>query len=728
VPKKSDRRITTRGLERITIECVAPELDSGRFPVKRIVGAVVWIGADIFKEGHDQLTARVVFKGPGDATWSSASLSYHADTDRWYAPITVDRIGRWTYSVEAWTDAFSTWRTRVKKKVDADQDVQLELLEGAHLARSAAHGAKVAPIRAALSQTARVLEDRHQVSVEQRVSRALDDELAAMMHEHFKPGDLTRFGRELTIVVDREKARYSTWYEMFPRSAGESHHEAGAGSHHERSEGPVSRHGTFADAAAALPRIAKLGFDVVYLPPIHPVGRTFRKGKNNSLAPEPDDVGSPWAIGNEHGGHTAIEPALGTFDDFARFVATAKELEMEVALDYALQCSPDHPWVKEHPEWFHIRPDGTIAYAENPPKKYQDIYPLNFWCVDRERLWAACRDVVLFWIERGVKIFRVDNPHTKAFSFWEWMIADVLAQHPDTIFFSEAFARPKKMKLLAKLGFTMSYTYFTWKNSSSDLRGYVEELSQGAAVEYFRGNFFTNTPDILNEYLVAGGRAAFRIRLLLAATLSPLYGIYSGFELCENTPVRPGSEEYLDSEKYQLKPRDWNAAGNINDDVARVNAIRRQHAALQRADNVTFHTSDNPTILFYRRAGRVPAKQWVGSHWQPIPQLPGRPEPLVPRGRLREGVVPSSETSPVALPGATTKGDVLIAVTTDPTTPQETMVHVPIAEMGIGEDEPYVMRDLLTGAKYTWRGVRNYVRLDPATEPAHVFVVERPSA
>src|SRR5258708_1501608 len=431
----------------------------------------------------------------------------------------------------------------------------------------------------------------------------------------------------------------------------------------ERSKGPVSRHGTFADAAKALPRIAKLGFDVVYLPPIHPIGRTFRKGKNNSLTPQPDDVGSPWAIGNEHGGHTAIEPALGTFDDFAQFARSTHEIGLEIALDYALQCSPDHPWVKEHPEWFHIRPDGTIAYAENPPKKYQDIYPLNFWCDDRERLWAACRDVVLFWIERGVKIFRVDNPHTKAFPFWEWMIADVQATHPEAIFFSEAFARPKTMKRLAKLGFTMSYTYFTWKNTAWDLRGYVEELSQGAAVEYFRGNFFTNTPDILNEYLVAGGRPPFRIRLLLAATLSPLYGIYSGFELGENPPPKPGSEEYLDSEKYQLKPRDWNAAGNINDDIARINVIRRDHTALQRADNVTFHHSENPAILFYRRSDQPPPKQWVGSHWQPIPEAVRRPE--------------RSE-------GVTLRRDLLLAVTTDPKMPQEAMGHGPIAEMGIG--------------------------------------------
>jgi starch synthase (maltosyl-transferring) len=704
VPKKSDRRGAPRGSsERITIECVAPELDSGRYPIKRALNDVLWVGADIFRDGHDLLAARLLYKGPGDATWSATPLTYHSDTDRWYAPILLDRIGRWTYAVEAWTDEFSTWRTGLKKKVDADQNVDIELLEGARIVRAAARGLKVAPIRASLTQTARVLEDRRQASVEQKVKRAFDGHLSALMAEHYKPVDLTRFGRELSVIVDRDLARFASWYEFFPRSAC---HHVPLGT---RGEGyvatPPSRvtthHGTFTDASKDLPRIAKLGFDVVYLPPIHPIGRTFRKGKNNSLTPEPDDVGSPWAIGNEHGGHTAIEPALGTFDDFARFVAAARKLGMEVALDYALQCSPDHPWVKEHPDWFHIRPDGSIAYAENPPKKYQDIYPLNFWCADRVALWNACRDIILFWVERGVKIFRVDNPHTKAFAFWEWMIADVQAAHPDVIFFAEAFTRPKKMKNLAKLGFTMSYTYFTWKNSAWELREYLEELSQGAAVDYYRGNLFANTPDILHDYLVQGGRPAFRIRLLLAGTLSPLYGIYSGYELCENTPVKPGSEEYLDSEKYQLKPRDWGAAGNVNDDVALVNSIRREYRALRRADNVTFHQSDNPAILFYRRAATVPPREWVGSHWQPIPAT------------LAGQAIDSDGQ------------DLLIAVTTDPTTPQETVVYVPIAEMGIGDDEPYVVHDLLTGTKYTWRGSRNYVRLDPAVEPGHVLVVER---
>ena len=658
--RKPERRTTARRIEYLHIECVTPELDAGRFPVKRIVGDVVTVGADIIREGHDQLAARVVYKGPGDAAWATAPMTYDYDSDRWSGKFTVDRIGRWTFSVEAWTDRFGTWQSDLAKKIKAGQDVELELAEGALMAKAASRRARYAPARAALLMTAKLLVDRKDTAFEKRAQRALDDDLRTLIDEHLRPADLTRYSRELEIYVDRERARFAAWYEMFPRSATEPR--------------PSPRHGTFADAAAQLPRIARLGFDVVYLPPIHPIGRTFRKGKNNSLVAEPDDVGSPWAIGNEHGGHTAIEPALGTIDDFDRFVDAAHDLGMEVALDYALQCSPDHPWVKEHPDWFHVRPDGSIRYAENPPKKYQDIYPLDFWCDDRGALWSACRDVLTYWIEHGVKIFRVDNPHTKALAFWEWVIGEIQSRHPDVIFFAEAFTRPKRMKALAKLGFTMSYTYFTWKNAWWDLRPYLEELTQSPMVEYYRGNLFANTPDILNEYLVTGGRPAFRIRLLLAATLLPLYGIYSGYELCENTPVRPGSEEYLDSEKYELRPRDFEAAGNINEDIALLNRLRREQPALQQYANLTFHTSENPAILFYRKA------------------MPGR--------------------------------DLLIAATTDPHHPQETMVHVPIRELGIDDEQEYVVHDLLTGARYTWRGTRNYVRLDPHAQPGHVFAVE----
>jgi starch synthase (maltosyl-transferring) len=683
--RKTDRRSKARRVEYLLIECVTPELDAGRYPVKRIVGDAVTVGADILKEGHDLVAGRVVFKGPGDDEWSSSPLTYDYDSDRWTGSFVVTRIGRWTFSVEAWTDGFGTWRSDLRKKIAAGQDVQLELLEGAQFARSAAKSAKSAAARASLTMTAKLLEDRREDDLPLRLRRALDDELFALIEENYRPTDLTRYRYDLEIIVDRERARFAAWYEMFPRSAvgPEAPPPHNEGEPAERDdEGslnpPVPPHGTFITAATHLPRIARMGFDVVYLPPIHPIGRTFRKGKNNSLTPEPDDVGSPWAIGNEQGGHDAIEPALGTIDDFDVFVAKAAELGLEVALDYALQCSPDHPWVKEHPEWFHIRPDGSIKYAENPPKKYQDIYPINFWCEDREHLWNACRDVLLYWIEHGVKTFRVDNPHTKAFAFWEWVIGEVQRDHPDVIFFAEAFTRPKRMKALAKLGFTMSYTYFTWKNHDWDLRPYVEELTQTPMVEYYRGNFFTNTPDILNEYLVTGGRPAFRIRLLLAATLLPLYGIYSGYELCENVPVREGSEEYLDSEKYQLRPRDYDAEGSIVADIIRINEIRRACPALQAYDNITFHETENRETLFYRKA------------------FPGQ--------------------------------DVLVIVTLNPSLPQETMVHVPLEELGIAADEAYVVRDLLTGARYTWSGARNYVRLDPGIEPGHVLVVERLTA
>jgi len=686
--RKTDRRPAGRRLEHVYIERVTPELDGGRFLVKRVVGDTVVVGADVLKEGHDHIGARALYQGPDDATWSVAPMSYDYDSDRWYGSFTVDRIGRWAFTVEAWTDRVGTWSAGFKKKLEAGQDVLNELLEVAQMARSALRSAPSGPARASLLMTAKMLEDRRDASIERRVERVLEEDFLTLVREHFRASDLTRYRHELGIVVDRPQARFAAWYETFPRSA--------------TSPGAVTRHGTLADTAARLPRLAELGFDVVYLAPIHPIGRTFRKGKNNSLTPEPGDVGSPWAIGNEAGGHTAIEPALGSLEDFDRLVDTAKRFGLEIALDYALQCSPDHPWVKEHPEWFHIRPDGTIKYAENPPKKYQDIYPINFWCADRQNLWNACRDVVAFWIGHGVTTFRVDNPHTKPFAFWEWMIQDIQRDHPETVFFSEAFTRPKRMKELARIGFTMSYTYFTWKNSPWDIRQYFEELTQTDAVEYFRGNLFANTPDILNAYLVTGGRPAFRIRLLLAATLLPLYGIYSGFELCENVPAAPGSEEYLDSEKYQLRPRNYDAPENINADIQRINALRRQHAALQRYANLTFHESENPNILFFRKAARERVVQWVDGVAQPVPTA-----------CLGLSDVP-----------AVSRGDVLVVVNTDPYHPQETMIHVPIHEMGLDDQQTYVVHDLLTDARYTWRGERNYVRLDPTVEPGHVFLVE----
>jgi len=646
-------------LPRVHIEGLTPVVQAGSWPVKRVVGDVLRVGADIVKDGHDLLAARVCWRGPGDDAWRRVPMVYDDPSDRWSADVPLERVGRGAFTVEAWPDHVGTWASDLEKRIAAGQDVELELSEGAEMldATAARAGGEE---RGVLERAAEQLRNT-KLALEPRTAFALSAAVRALAAMLPDDAEVARFVPEHVVVVDRERARTAAWYEMFPRSQATE----------------PGRHGTFADAARALGRVADLGFDVVYLPPIHPIGRTHRKGPNNSLVCGVDDPGSPWAIGNEHGGHTAVEPALGTLADFDRFVAEARRLNLEVALDYALQCSPDHPWAKEHPDWFFVRPDGSIRYAENPPKKYQDIYPLNFWCADREALWRACRDVVLFWIGHGVQTFRVDNPHTKPFAFWEWLIADVKAAHPAVIFLAEAFTRPKRMKALAKLGFTQNYTYFTWRNTSWELREYLTELTQTNMAEYFRGNFFANTPDILHEYLQTGGRAAFQVRLLLAATLSPLYGIYSGFELCEGTPVRFGSEEYRDSEKYQIRVRDWGAPGNIAADVRLVNRIRRENPALQRATNLSFHASENDNILFYRR--------------------------VAPAG----------------------SSDLLVAVNLDPHHVQETMVHVPLDALGISPHETFGVHDLLSGERYQWSGVRNYVRLDPAARVAHVLRVER---
>ena len=651
----------------IVIEQVAPQVDAGRYAPKRVAGETCEVSAAIFKDGHDLLAARVRWRGPGDAAWSSAALTYLYDTDCWIGAFPVDRIGRWTFTIEAWTDRWGTWRSGLEKKLAAGQDVHVELMEGAQLAAAAAAHAD-GDDRRRLAEAADRLEDQR-IEMAERAHLALGAELHVLMAEHHAPDDLTRYRQELPLQVDRERGAFASWYEFFPRSTSPE----------------PGRHGTFRDAEAMLPRIAELGFDVVYLPPIHPIGHTFRKGRNNTLTPEPGDVGSPWAIGNEHGGHDAVAPELGTIDDFDRFVAAARALGLEIALDFALQCSPDHPWVREHPSWFQMRPDGTIQYAENPPKKYQDIYPLNFWSQDREALWNACRDLLLFWIDHGVTTFRVDNPHTKPFAFWEWVIAEVQRRHPEAVFLAEAFTRPNKLLNLAKLGFTQSYGYFTWKNTSLEIREWLDEFLRPVVVEYHRGNLFANTPDILHEFLVHGGRNAFRLRLLLAGTLSPVYGIYSGYELAENVPVRPGSEEYLDSEKYQVRQRDYAAAGNLDADIRRLNRIRRDQPALQRQDNLRFHTAENDRILFFSK--RRPTY-----------------------GDAR---------------GASRGDDLLIAVNLDPHAPQETMVHVPVDELGLGHDRDYVVEDLLTGRRYTWRGSRAYVRLDPNDEPGHVLRIVR---
>jgi starch synthase (maltosyl-transferring) len=648
---------TIASAPQVVIENVTPKLDGGRYPIKRVIGNVIEVSADIFKDGHDLIAARLIYRRPGEASSHYLPLTYGFDSDRWVGSFKADQIGLWQYDVEAWPDRFGTWRSDLGKRLNAGQDVRPELLEGASILSRMAERLNGAA-KILIADAAKRLADAS-LSLDERLKVAFAEDVGELVHAPIFAEEACRLERPLEVYVDRAEAVFSAWYELFPRSQGRD----------------PGKHGTFADTTRRLPEIAALGFDVIYLPPIHPIGVTHRKGRNNNPVGSPGDVGSPWAIGAAEGGHTAIHQQLGTLADFEVLVASARDFGLEIALDFALQCSPDHPWVKEHPEWFFIRPDGSIRYAENPPKKYEDIYPINFWCKDRQALWQACRDAVLFWIARGVKIFRVDNPHTKPLSFWEWLIRDVQAVHPETIFLSESFTRPNRMKSLAKLGFTQSYTYFTWKNSAWELKDYLNELAHSEMAEYYRPNFFANTPDILHEFLQTGGRPAFRLRLLLAATLSPTYGIYSGYELCENLAVHHGSEEYLDSEKYEIRVRDWNAPGNIKQDISKLNRIRREQPALHELTNLSFLKTDYDAILAYRKSS-------YGN-------------------------------------------DLIVVVNLDPHSMHETTIEVPIAELGIAPDESYEMSDLLTGARYVWRGARNYVRLDPVERVGHVFKISR---
>ncbi len=640
---------------RVVLERLQPEIDAGRFPVKRTAGEAIRVTVDMFADGHDLLAGVLRHRRAGESGWNEAPLA-HLDNDSWGASFTVTGLGRYEYTAEGWIDRFGSWLKGLLAKADAGQDVASELLEGAELVRTAAGG------------DTRLLGRADVLGGEQpqadRVAAARDDELRALMTARPDRRTATAYGRVLEVVVDPVIAGFSAWYEMFPRSCTPE----------------PSRSGTFAEAEARLPAIAAMGFDVVYLPPVHPIGRTHRKGRNNSLTPGPDDPGSPWAIGSEEGGHTAIEPGLGTMADFDRFVGAANRAGLEVALDIAFQASPDHPWVREHPEWFRHRPDGSIKYAENPPKKYQDIYPLDFENAGWRSLWDELERVFLFWVSHGVKIFRVDNPHTKSFRFWEWCIAGIKRDHPDTIFLAEAFTRPKIMRYLAKSGFTQSYTYYTWRNSAQELREYLTELTTTEVREYMRPNFFANTPDILHEYLQRGGRPAFEVRLVLAATLAASYGIYSGYELCENVPARPGSEEYLNSEKYQITVRDWHQPGNLTALISRVNQIRREHPSLQQNATLAFHASDNPALLWF------------------------------------------SKTSPGAAPGAGADR-VFVVANTDPHRMQHGWVEVPVEALGPSAPGAFVMEDLLDGSRYDWRGRWNYVKLDPAERMAHIFVI-----
>ena len=641
------------GRKRVVIESLEPEIDAGRFPVKRIVGDTVRVEADVFADGHDRVTARLLFRYCDVPHWTTVPMQ-PLGNDRWRAEFPVSRLGEYLYTVSGVIDHFDTWRGDLEKRIAAGHAISVDLLNGAQLVEEAAQRAGRDDANALRRWAAQI---RHAEKPEAAQAAALDPALAAMMALYPDPDLATHHEPELRVTVDREKARCSAWYELFPRSTALE----------------PGRHGTFKDVEARLDYVAGLGFDVLYLPPIHPIGRSFRKGRDNSEAAEAGDVGSPWAIGADQGGHTAIHPELGTLQDFQHLLRAAAAKGLELALDIAFQCSPDHPWVQEHPQWFKHRADGSIQYAENPPKKYQDIYPLDFESSDWTALWDALRDVFLFWIEQGVRIFRVDNPHTKAFPFWEWCLGEIRRDFPDALFLSEAFTRPRVMQRLAKVGFSQSYTYFTWRNTKQEIADYFTELAQSPLCEYLRPNLWPNTPDILPETLQIGGRAAFLARLVLAATLGPSYGIYGpAFELGEHEPLRPGSEEYLHSEKYEIRHWNLDAPESIAPAIAAVNRARRENAALHANHNLHFHATDNPSLIAYSKS-----------------------------------TLDESNT-------------VLMIVNLDPHHPQAGWIDLDLDPLHLCPGETFQVWDQLSGARFLWQGPRNYIELSPQM-PAHLF-------
>ncbi|HSN39336.1 MAG TPA: alpha-1,4-glucan--maltose-1-phosphate maltosyltransferase [Burkholderiales bacterium] len=649
--------VPAEGRQRVVIEDVRPQVDGGRFAIKRTAGETVVVEADAFADGHELIGCVLRYRRQEAEAWQEAAM--HAlGNDRWRGSFCVAETGVYHYTLAAWIDAFLTWRHDLKRRTD-DGDIALALLSGAELVAAAARraAAEDAPKLQAWADRLRAGGDQRQ-----RLRLALDDELARHMERYPDPRFATVYEKTLKVVVDPLRARFSAWYEMFPRSCAAE----------------PGRHGTFPDCERRLPYIAGMGFDVLYLPPIHPIGRSKRKGPNNVLAVDAGHPGSPWAIGSDEGGHKAVHPQLGTLEDFRHLVATAAAHGLEIALDIAFQCAPDHPYVRQHPEWFRKRPDGTVQYAENPPKKYQDIYPFDFESDQWRALWDELKSIVEFWIGQGVNIFRVDNPHTKAFAMWEWLIGEIKRDHPQVIFLAEAFTRPKVMHRLAKLGFTQSYTYFSWRNTKHELIDYFTELTRAESREYFRPNCWPNTPDILTEYLQFGGRAAFMVRLVLAATLAGNYGIYGpAFELLERKPREPGSEEYLDSEKYEIRNWDIGRPDSLRDFIARVNGIRRDNEALQSGWNLDFYPVDNDALLCY---GRTNAD--------------------------RSNVI-------------------MVVANLDPHHAQAGWVELPIDTLGLESDRPYQVHDLLSGAHFLWHGRRNYVRLDPAAAPVHIFRLRR---
>jgi starch synthase (maltosyl-transferring) len=646
--------VTADALRTIIIERATPAVDDGRFPIKREVGDTIEVEADIYKEGHDKLGAAVLYRLIGQEPWQQAPMG-PVENDRWAGSFQVKQPGRYQYTVEAWTDLYGSWIDGARKKFNAGEPIASELLEGLHIVTSTearARGAEKKELAAFVEAWHLATDDATKLAV------ASDERLLELTRDCPDRSRSSTYDRILEVVVDPVLARYGSWYEMFPRSQGTE----------------PTRGSTFRECERRLGEIQDLGFNVLYMPPIHPIGLTNRKGKNNATVAKPGEPGSPYAIGSAAGGHMAVEPSLGTLEDFDHFVRACNQHGLQVALDFAIQCSPDHPYVTEHPEWFAKRPDGTIKYAENPPKKYQDIYPLDFYCAAWESLWHEMLKIVAFWLGHGVKIFRVDNPHTKPVRFWKWFIERAKEMDPQVLFFAEAFTRPKMMRMLAKAGFTQSYTYFTWRNTKQELAEYLTELTRSEMREYFRGNFFVNTPDILPEFLQTGGRPAFKIRAVLAATLCSNWGIYNGFELCEADAL-PGREEYANSEKYEFKVWDWDRPGNIKPLIKALNRARAENPALQEYDNLKFFWSDHEDVLVYGKA--TPDRSNI----------------------------------------------VLVVVNLNPRATRATMVHIPPHELGLGDSDPYVVHDLLTDQRWVWRGTSNYVRLDPNQEPAHVFVI-----
>jgi starch synthase (maltosyl-transferring) len=656
MPRQSN--IAFEGRHRVVVEGVTPEIDGGQFPIKRTRGEPVAVEADIFVDGHEVISAALLFRREQDKEWREAPMEPLIN-DRWRGVFVADEIGRYVYTITAWVDRFKSWRRDLEKKANAAAHTDLDMLTGASLieetsARAGADAKK-------LTEWAKSLTDK-KVTLSDKLALALSDDLGELAGQYPDRSLAAKYPKELSVVVDREKARFSSWYEMFPRSCAPE----------------PGRHGTFKDCERMLPYVASMGFDVLYLPPIHPIGRTNRKGKNNSVISSDKDPGSPWAIGAAEGGHKSIHPELGTLADFKSLVKRAESLGIEVALDLAFQCSPDHPYVDEHPEWFRQRPDGTVQYAENPPKKYEDIFPLDFTSAQWPELWQELLSVAQFWIDQGIRILRVDNPHTKPLGFWRWLIDEVKKKHPDVLFLAEAFTRPKVMHRLAKLGFSQSYTYFAWRNTKPELTQYLTELTQTEAREYFRPNLWPNTPDILNEYLQFGGRPAFMIRLVLAATLGASYGIYGpAFELLEDRPREPGSEEYLDSEKYEI--RSWNRekSDSLKELIGRINRIRKENPALQSDQSLRFHEVDNEQIICYTKQ--------------------------------------SEDLSNV----------IAVVVNLDPHHVQSGWVKIPVEALQFDPLESYQAHDLLTGARFLWHGERNFVELDPRTAPAHIFRLRR---